>query len=131
MVPKRYEHWYEFAADFLKEAMKGWGLAAVILLGAFALACTLTYQHAGAYMKAATAKMVSEAETQRTVAAAVVRLTEIAEITVDWQHLARSDHERMEQTLGSLDDLLKRDQNERERQTSLLSEIRDAIRNGQ
>ena len=36
MVNRKYDHWYEYLGDYVRDAMKSWGLAVVIVL--FALA---------------------------------------------------------------------------------------------
>lgn len=56
MAPRRsYDHWYEWLGDFVKEAMKSWGLAAVIV--GFGMA--FVWWHGGAWV-------VAKAEAERT-----------------------------------------------------------------
>jgi len=40
MVNKRYDHWYEYLGDYVRDAMKSWGLAVVIVLFALAFIWT-------------------------------------------------------------------------------------------
>ena len=94
MVPRRYDHWYEFAADFLKDAMKGWGLAAVLVLGCGVVFGSVIYHHGGDYMRASCAKMTAEAEAAKAVAAAVERLADFAEAQGEFRMEVKADHAR-------------------------------------
>ena len=108
MVPRRYDHWYEYAGDFLKEAMKGWGLAAVILLGAGGVVAKLVYSHGGDYIKASCAKMTAEAGAADAVAAAVERLAAFAEAQGEFRAEVKADHARAAESDRQTAEILNR-----------------------
>lgn len=127
--------WYVWAGEFLKEAMKGWGLASIlVLLPSFALSCLL-YTHGGRYLEANITRIQREAEAAVLVAIAVHELTEVSKQTIVHQEIA--ERERAQQlklqveTLAALTEARVRmvDVAEtREKQSKILEEIRDAIR---
>lgn len=91
MVTRKYDHWWEYAGDYSKDAMKGWGLGALFFL---ALLGTFVYlsvtkgkewidsriktdqDNASAAVKNATANETN-ASTSKQVAEAVTRLTSL------------------------------------------------------
>lgn len=66
MAPqKRYDHWYEYVGEYVKDAMKSWGLAVVIV--GFGLA--FIWWHGGAWV-------IAKAEAERTQAKTTADLSE-------------------------------------------------------
>ena len=95
MVPRKPpSDWYVFTAEWVERAMKGWGLAAVILLGAGCIFGSLAYSHGGDYIRASCAKMTAEAGAANSVAAAVQRLADFAEAQGEFRVEVRADHDR-------------------------------------
>lgn len=134
MPPKTYTHWYEWAGDFTKEAMKGWGLATIlILLPTFGIA-VLTYRHGERYFEASIAKMEKEAAAATAVALAVSDLAELArdgamfQQKVDKEHLAMAVTQlSMLKILEQADERMSGVVKERAQQTEVLKQIHAAI----
>jgi len=59
MVNRKYDHWYEYLGDYVRDAMKSWGLAVVIVL--FALA--FTWSKGGVWLDAKAEAEKTQAKT--------------------------------------------------------------------
>ena len=79
MVNRKYDHWWEWAGEFTKDAMKGWGLGALSFMAVLAAIIYLAVMHGGNYLDASAEKMRAEAKTANVVADAITKLTKIAE----------------------------------------------------
>jgi hypothetical protein len=80
MVNKKYDHWWEWAGEFTKDAMKGWGLGALSFMAVLAAVIYLGIMHGGNYLDAGAEKMRAEAKTANVVADAMTKLTKVAEV---------------------------------------------------
>ena len=80
MVNRKYDHWWEWAGEFTKDAMKGWGLGALSFMAVLAAVIYLGIMHGGNYLDAGAEKMRAEAKTANVVADAMTKLTKVAEI---------------------------------------------------
>ena len=99
MVNKKYDHWYEYVGEYIKDAMKSWGLAAVIV----GVGLSFAWQYGGSWVEtkmrvdsdmAAAYKI--NAETNKSVADAVTRLTAIADQSVEFQKIVSQQHQELQ-----------------------------------
>lgn len=72
MVIRKYDHWYEYLGDYIKDAMKSWGLAVVIV--GFGLA--FTWWHGGAWVVAKAEAERTQAKTTADLSATMLLLSE-------------------------------------------------------
>lgn len=79
MVNRKFDHWWEWAGEFTKDAMKGWGLGALSFMAVLAAIIYLGVMHGGNYIDSSAEKMRAEAKTANVVADAIKKLTVIAE----------------------------------------------------
>jgi hypothetical protein len=78
MVNRKFDHWWEWAGEFTKDAMKGWGLGALSFMAVLAAIIYLAVMHGGNYLDASAEKMRAEAKSSLVVADAVTKLTAVA-----------------------------------------------------
>lgn len=72
MPPRKYDHWYEWLGDFVKDAMKSWGIAAVIV----GYGMAFTWYHAGAWVVAKAEAERTQAKTTADLSATMLVLSE-------------------------------------------------------
>lgn len=137
MPPKTYLHWYEWAGDFLKDAMKGWGLATILILIPVASVAHLSYNYGGRYLEASILKMEKEAAAATAVAVAVTDLTALAKEAQVFQQVVSKEHAQIQQIqtqmLQVLEDAktrMSKVAEERAEQTTVLRQIHAAIASG-
>ena len=134
-VIKTERPWYEWAGEYLKEAMKGWGLATILILMPSVLLVHAAYAYGHRYVEASILRMQKEAEASVAVAVAVTELTHITKQGQQFQAQVREDHVQMMRVQNELLSIFLTAKTEmagatenRELQTKLLQQIYNELK---
>lgn len=109
MPPVEKLPWY---ASYLKEAMKGWGLASIIILTCLILTSVFFYQHGSMWIETKIEVERSNAQTAKSVAAAVTKLADVADKTIIFQDQVNRQHIQQDITIAAILDKLELARNE-------------------